>query len=350
MDKYSLITSQKRWFFKEMVEYVSKLYFNDLPEGNVLNFDSIKAKIRNKIEEGINVGDIVEGVVGEWQAVVLPDEVSDYFDIDYNFTCLSTSEVRGYLRKLVRDNKLDVPDAFKQKFLGMELETSENVAVTSSVKPALVEQEGRNHTSDCFFRKMNQSWHIKYNDSELMGVKDLVGMSYIHLLLQSPRKSIGVIELQAILNGHQVKQDHYDESTANGNEDCVSISSTSGVTKNSSSMNILKKRLQELYERRAIAEKNNDFGAIELIDNEVEQIQEQIDLIQYGKQDKDPELEANRKKVAKNIRDSLVNIRKLEIAAKNTSTPIYNYMKTHIKTGLTCCYTPPLDSQPSWIF
>lgn len=350
MDKYSLITSQKYWFFKEMIECVSKLYFDDLPQGNVLSYQQVKGKIRYLIEKGIEEGEISEGIVGEWKVSLTPDEVAEYFDLDYDSTCLSTSDVRGYLRKLVREGKLDAPDAFKHKFLGMELKSFDDVAVTSSVEPILVEQEGRNHTSDCFFRKMNQGWHIKYNNSELMGVKDLVGMSYIFLLLQSPRKSIGVIELQAILNGHQVKKDQYDESTANGDEDCVSISLKSGVSKKSSSMDALQKRLKEIAEHRADAEKNNDFGAIELIDNEVEQIQEQIDYIQYGKNDIDPELDTNRKKVTKNIRGALKNIQKLEIASKIPSTPVYNHLNLHIKTGVTCCYNPPLGSDPCWSF
>jgi gas vesicle protein len=350
MDKYNLVTSQKCWFFRDMVEYVSKLYFSDLPEGNVLSFELIKGRIQNKIEQGINDGDIVEGVVGERQVMNTPDGLIDYFDLDCNSTCLSTSEVRGYLKALVLEDKLDAPDTFKQNFLGMAVEAPEEVSISNSAESASEEQAGGKPVSDYIFRKTSQSWHIKYNDSELLGVNDLVGMSYIHLLLQSPLKPIGVIDLQTILNSHQIKSGGYDESTANSNENSMSPPSKYKSANNASVMNSFKKRLQELAADRVSAENDNDLNALESIENEVEQIQEQIDLIQYGKQDKDPEIEANRKKVRKNIVGALLNIKKLEIASNKPAAPIYNYLNTHIKTGVTCCYNPPLDSQPCWTF
>lgn len=352
MDKYSLIINKTKWNIKDMIEYVSKLYLSDLPDGNVFELSYIKAMIGNKIYQGIDSKDIVEGVVGEWKIVPAPDEpdgVEEYFHIDHDSTVLSTSEVRGYLRKLVQEDKLDAPDVFRQKFLGMELEPPENASSNNSVESPPTEQVECKSEPDCIFKKINQGWHIKFGDSDLIGVKDLVGMSYIQLLIQSPQTPIAVRDIQAVLNSHLLKLG-YDDSAAHDNQDSASTHLKSGATKNSSSMNTLYNQLQELVKRRANAERDNDLGAIELIENEVEQIQEQIDLIQYGKQDKDPELEANRKKIRKNIMDALLNIKKLEIASKNPTTPIYNHLKTHIKTGIKCRYNPPYDSSPSWIF
>jgi hypothetical protein len=315
MDKYSLIINKKKWPFKDMIEYVSKLYYGDMPDGNVLELSYINAMIANKINQGIDSEDIVEGVVGEFRIVPAPDEpdgVEEYFHIDYDMSYLSTSEVRGYLRTMVTDGKFDAPDEFKQKFLGMEL--SESVTEINVLESPPTEQVEQMSVPNCIFKKNNQSWYVKFYDSKLEGVKDLVGMSYIHLLLQSPLEPIGVIELQSLMNGHQVKPGCYADSADNGNERGTSTSSKPRAAKGSQSLNKLKEHLQKIAVDRADAERNQDFVTQESLDIEAEQIQEQIDLIQYGRSEKDPELEKNRKKIAKNIKDALENIQKQEIA------------------------------------
>jgi hypothetical protein len=201
------------------------------------------------------------------------------------------------------------------------------------------------------FEKTAQSWNLQFGDVELIGVKDLVGMDYIKLLLMNPGEPIGVIEMQAMLNPEYIKaagrnrRGELDDQT----ESASSNSNHAKVKGMKTSLDKLKRRLQELSQERNELDSDYDHIELERIDNETACIEQEIDRIRYSK-DEDPEIKRNRDKISKNITAALNNIKDVEQRKGHKDAPLYNYLELHIKTGSTCEYTPPVINPPQWLF
>lgn len=198
------------------------------------------------------------------------------------------------------------------------------------------------------FEKTSQSWDIQFGDEILRGVKDYVGMQYIKQLLQSPRKPIGVIELQAMSNPLSINApgknilEHFED------HDDQQISIGGGNPSKSAALNNMRDRLQRLAKEREELEDYEHFE-IEKIDNEVARIETEMDNIRYSKNE-DPELETNRKKIYKNITDAYKNIKRLEEKQGFDGTPIFLHLDRYIDKGVVCIYDPPADNIPPWSF
>jgi hypothetical protein len=198
------------------------------------------------------------------------------------------------------------------------------------------------------FKKVGQSWEIKFDTELIKGIKHKVGMDYIKTLIGA-KGEIDVLTLQAITNPQCIANknivDNDDE-----NDDCVLPSQLYNIVNKNAVLKQYGDELLMLNKQRAKAELENDgLLEIEEIDRKVCLIEEQIDIIKYKKND-DPELEQNRKKVYTAISNALKNIKDMEIDAGYPDTPIYEHLKKNIETGVVCSYNPPKENSPHWLF
>lgn len=353
MDKYELILSKERYYYYDMVHHISELYSGALPGGHTFTKSMIDGIIINEINNGIDEKLITDGVIGETKIHSYPIihengncyeyENEEYLDVDYSITFLSTKQVIEYMKLRVERKKFDPPLDFKKYFLCMNITDSTNNMMNYT--GSQTEQEKTPISQQYCFTKTNQSWDLRYGEVHLPGMKDLVGMSYIKLLLQNPNVPIGVIEIQAMLNaplntgttGYDYQEEPAPTTKNNGIE-----------SSRAKSMDDYKNRLKQLSQEREVLDREIDFMIIEDINNETDFIKAEIANILCSK-DEDPEIKKNRDKVYNNIKAAKKNIKELELKIYG-KTLLYNYLDLHIKTGNEYTYIPPAMTPPEWTF
>jgi len=234
--------------------------------------------------------------------------------------------------------------------VGTQVEVDSNVdnaSMLSNITNNNVPQNNEQYR----FEKTTQSWNIRFGKLELIGVKDLVGMGYIATLLKNPGESIGVIQIQAMLNPLCVGSSGGNQHTEFEDQDGQSDTTNDKSTRSSKSISLenLKKRLEALALERNMIDPDYDHIELEAIENECAKIEAEIDNILYSRND-DPEIKKNRDKVAKAIKAAIENIRGLKTKDGYSCTPICNFLTQHIKTASECIYNPPTINPPDWSF
>lgn len=251
------------------------------------------------------------------------------------------------------------------------------------------------------FIKKSQTWDIRFGDLTIDGLKHMTGLDYIKILLQNPNSEISVIDIQAMLNpainySSRAKisrdklvdfnddediQHSYSSEEPNANK-TSRLDKTSNITEdhddedtdindeytgNDENLEKLKRGIAKLSAedkekvtmlfRQTVEQEAKLEGATER--NETIEVSRLTTLVNMLKDDMynilqkrtdDPELDKNRKKVYKNIKDARDNIKAEEIAKGYEHTPVYNYLTEHIITGYTCKYNPRVDETIKWIF
>jgi hypothetical protein len=227
------------------------------------------------------------------------------------------------------------------------------------------------HTSKhkyCFM-KIGNGWNLRFEDAVLNGVKDTFGMNYIKTLLESPGHKVSVYTLQGLATpstyltvdeGDENKNMLGDSEMQDSDETefevehnkcdlkarCVSAWEKLDVT----AINNYKERLQEI-EAKIAAEYNSSSRnktRIKRLEDEQQAIEVQLSEASY--RSKDPDLEKNRKRVSKNISDTLKIIIKLEARSGYYDKPISKHLNRYIRKGSNCSYMAEGENLPAWKF
>lgn len=365
---YDLYAKMDYWTFDEAIKLTVCCKLNSGSYDSEEEYMIAYAKEKNKLEK-IVIRSIESGTMGEFHVVYSVKEeniplldmscVTPYFFVKWVTSkgyCLSQELMRIERSEFsISDIESVIETKHNNYMCGIIYD--ENIKVKEScnyeIGKVQAVQEESVSKGLYVFEKTAQSWDIKFDSYELRGVKNFTGMSYIKLMLQNPGHEFGVIELQTLLSSGnlQTAKASYDDDFV----DEEGMEMPNGGTRGSweridtTAEEQYRNRLIELAEERREAEESNNVGELAKINRQVDLIEEQLVALRHSKT-QDPELEANRKKIYKNIRDAINNIKKLEEEKGYKDTPISEYLKCHIVTGLVCKYIPPKECPPAWTF
>jgi|GEM_PF-3978358 len=212
------------------------------------------------------------------------------------------------------------------------------------------------------FHKKLQAWEVRFGDIVLDGVKDLLGMTYIRLLLQYTDQPLDVIEMQGLAGGHS-KADGTDEIDSDGDTEDVSVrfndnlseyAETSDLVLDDTARRQYGVRLEKLQESLEIAKDARNSAGVTAILQEMEFITGELNGatgLRGRKRRLNPLSEKCRKSITKAIVEAIANIRMLEGITGHQEAIIAEHLKLCIKTGTTCHYDITRNNPPIvWYF
>jgi tetratricopeptide (TPR) repeat protein len=192
------------------------------------------------------------------------------------------------------------------------------------------------------FRKQGEFWTLAYR-GKTFRLKDVKGLAYIAYLLAHPGEQIHVHELIARVDEvtHAGTEMH-----AEGSRDIPVTSGLgdAGGALDQHALAAYRRRLRELAEDLAEAERHNDIGRAERIRGEQEFLSAELSAaVGIGGRSRKATSHAERARgiVSKNIRAGLEKIRSEDAA-------LGRYFAASIKTGYYCAYLPDPDRKISW--
>ncbi len=194
----------------------------------------------------------------------------------------------------------------------------------------------------CAFVQQGDSWEIVYEYSKSVGIRNTLGMHYIHFLLQNNNRQFSILSLVRNLNDYgQVSRSVYDTMDKENlktehlyieDDDIINLTNPKGLI-------MLEKRLKFLGKERNNAKENKDPIQIEQIDKEVNQIESHINstfksvhILRNDKSNIDRQI----KRVRKIINTALRNI-------KENNEELFKHLKYSIRMGQYFCYSSDRD-------
>ncbi|MCG8417366.1 MAG: hypothetical protein MJE77_05415 [Proteobacteria bacterium] len=148
------------------------------------------------------------------------------------------------------------------------------------------------------FQQRGQKWIIWFGDGNPLYLNTTLGMKYIHLLLQYPKRDYSAIELRAAVEGQ-----------------AVLINSTMSVV-DAKSLSSYRAYLRELRMELQVANDNNDLGRASQVQREIEKLSTEIRRCAGpgGRPREIGEIERARKSVSNAIHRTLRKIRSVHPA------------------------------------
>jgi hypothetical protein len=201
---------------------------------------------------------------------------------------------------------------------------------------------GENAEGPAIFKREGEFWTLAYREKTFR-VKDVKGLAYIAYLLAHPGERFHVRELLARLEGA------VDTGSTTATEVARESSTRhdlgdAGAALDQQAHADYRRRLRELAEELAEAERLNDIGRAESIKAEQDFLSgELIAAVGIGGRDRKAvaHVERARSMVSKNIRAGLEKIRGEDAA-------LGRYFATSIKTGYYCAYLPDPERKIVW--
>jgi len=340
-------------------------------------------------ESDVNLIELIRYMVNERQEIdIIPDELLIAAGIDPPKHSVLTDPSTTTLPQK------EFIDAIENADVECDSCSASNMNNESQYEQVPVLREDTSNQKYCFM-KVGQGWNIRFGEVDLPGIKHKTGIDYIKILLQNPYDEIGVFDIQTMMNpenmfSSKVKKAkdtltvfkdedevslHSRYSTDN-DTDSKSIDSSDDYSSDADSVDhsehnsgteafmnavkqlpsdkrnevaVLYKQIEESKAKLEEAREYNDTIEISRLSGLLHIMKDDMYNIIYSRSD-DPELEKNRKKVYKNIKDAREYIQAEEISRGYTDTPFYNYLKKFIETGTTCKYNPLVDDPIYWIF
>jgi tetratricopeptide (TPR) repeat protein len=181
-------------------------------------------------------------------------------------------------------------------------------------------------------------WTITYQGNTFR-LRKLKGLAYIAYLLAHPGIRIHVRDLVAMVEGgaSRVPATSVGQARADGLE-AVRDLGDAGETLDPQAISEYRKRMGEVRQELAEAEKNNDSGAVQRARHELELLTSQLTAgVGRGGRPRrsSSHVERARALVTKNIRASIERIRRNDVR-------LADHLATSIRTGAFCAYLPDL--------
>ena len=184
------------------------------------------------------------------------------------------------------------------------------------------------------FRREGDMWTISY-EGRTIRLKDALGLRFIAHLLRHADDEFSALELVGIAGGD-----------GPGTQTLVLPGQAAGdELMDAKYMDQLKKRLSELTEERAEAERSGDAERLEKVDEEADAITRRLAAdggIGGRSRQVSDDHDRARKRVSNRIKDAYTKILNADHA------PLYQHLSRHLRTGLYCRYYHP--DPPVWEF
>jgi len=203
------------------------------------------------------------------------------------------------------------------------------------------------------FRKYGSGWHIGPESSPVF-VKKRKGLLYLRVLMMSPGKEIDALVIANIVNEPATPNESYDAMTDDelGNEGLSSRNGKGTRSLNADDKKTLeayKKGLQELDEDIVEAERNNDIGKKEELENtkngilsEIHKLADSDGSLKKYLRVQETSHEKARNNVPKNIRRTLAVLRDSEGGAD-----LKDFLEKRLHYNNPLSYTPK-SGDPTW--
>jgi tetratricopeptide (TPR) repeat protein len=193
------------------------------------------------------------------------------------------------------------------------------------------------------FKREGEFWMLAYRGTKPFRLKDVKGLAYIAYLLAHPGERFHVRELIARVEGAADTGSTIAKEVAREGSTTHDLGDA-GAALDQQAHADYRRRLRELAEELAEAERLNDIGRAESIKAEQEFLsRELIAATGMGGRDRKAvaHVERARSMVSKNIRAGLEKIRGEDAA-------LGRYFATSIKTGYYCAYLPDPERKIAW--
>lgn len=190
------------------------------------------------------------------------------------------------------------------------------------------------------FRLKGQKWEIAFNGKKPLYYDDYKGLHYIHHLIQHSPKEFGALAL-ANLNKKGDRTKILNQCEAEELTDSSTFKEQEIL--DSKAKKEYKERLNEIDKELEEANKNNDIGQIEKLEEEKQAIVDELKnatAIKGKPRHFSDEPEKARKMITEAIKRSLE-------AIKEHDKDLYEYLDKHIKTGTTFFYNP--EQSTDWV-
>ncbi|MEA5115661.1 MAG: hypothetical protein VB050_16715 [Geobacteraceae bacterium] len=373
---YERFGLSRRWYFRDTVVLLTDFEMETKGYYQSQDYMSIYSKIYDKYMDYLSACmwskkfKYIDGISEEHLAYI-PEDTAISFDINWaNFT------QDDFLTYLATDPKIKLNIDKLKRFLsgdevpclkvqsGQQVDSENNLKTCSEDEIDEVDEpstdikseEGTNRSSGSTykyrFEETDKGWYIQFEDVSLPGVKNLLGMQYIKVLLQNPGQKIDVVKLQQLVGCREFQD--IDSGAEYGKykdvDDNVNLwdRSSGWEMSDRKAVEAYIERIQKINVLIDDARKNHDGSEIGKLIGEKDALEKMIKEATF--RPKDPELEKNRKRVHKSIKDTIKAIRKLEEICNYHDKPISGHLSRYIKTGASCSYAPQDDHIPSWTF
>ncbi len=178
-------------------------------------------------------------------------------------------------------------------------------------------------TATHVFLKEGDYWTVSFGGTTHR-FKDMLGLQYLAYLLRHPGRSFHVTELVQLVGGAETKNTRVDDG-----ELSVGRRSDAAPTLDQRARAAYRQRVSELQEELAEARENNDPGAAERAENEMDALMRELTGIARGSTSG----ERARVSVTKRLKAALTRIRE-------SQPDLARHLDATVKSGYFCSYNP----------
>ena len=244
----------------------------------------------------------------------------------------------------------ELVDGLKALGLQMVIDDEDRSETTMELSPQeegqtqgqLVQAEQATAPRRSVFRKRGQVWEIRYDGGDISFLPDRKGFGYIAFLLKYRHKRIGVVEIEAAVEG--TVPDH--AVTLNGTDD--SIAATDGgddqVKVDPETIHDVEAALETIEEKLTEAQ----VAGNEQLENQLDEQKKEFERYLREAIGKDGESRRfsdrpnkTRQRITQNISNALGEIQEVE-------PDLYHHLSSTIKTGYKCSYRPDPNTSVNW--
>ncbi len=214
-----------------------------------------------------------------------------------------------------------------------------------------------NQTNYIFHKKL-QAWEVRFGDETLDALKDLLGMTYIQLLIQHTDQPVDVLALEGLAGCHENSyspdsdddNDGVDTDIATRYDDGLNIyTETEDQILDDEARRQYQEELADLRDQHVFADETGNTSEAARIMLQIEAIKKELNAA-TGLGGRSRRLNSTtdkcRKRISKSIRQTIANIRFAEETLCRRDAVIAEHFTRCITTGVTCCYNKSRNNPP----
>lgn len=242
----------------------------------------------------------------------------------------------AYLRESERVSLRIIKDDFENWFYAHDTDPLKIYIKMSSTVQSQVGEENEIISNEVVespneFEKIGDVWKVRFNGGTINHIKELKGMNYIASLLGKPRIDFSLADLRPLAP----EAITISEATENNLRTATDYVNSKPDKK---TLTAAKKRLEELEEKRIIADNEGRVEAAEEMDEEIIKLNKYISISKRGKPQLSIEADRDRKRITIAIQRAIKHIDKYD---KELSI----YLENNIETGINLRYKGELNWQ-----